>query len=100
MLPVNCNAVGLPNPTTSSTPSSTTAPAVRPVPHVAPFASVPLNPPPEAFTTVDPAPSLNAYATTAGGDAGVVLTTLTGTAADRVVLPAASRASAVNVCAP
>jgi hypothetical protein len=62
MLPVNCNNDGLPSSTKSFEPSNSTAPALRPVPHVAPFVNVPANPFPDASAADAPDPSLNAYA--------------------------------------
>ena len=59
-LPVILRAVGLPRSTTSSFPSSTTAPPCLPVPQVAPCASVPVIPPPDASAAVVPDPSSNA----------------------------------------
>ena len=58
--PRQLQRVGLPSSTKSFTPSSCTAPALRPVPHVAPFVNVPVSPFPDASAAVVPDPSLNA----------------------------------------
>src|SRR4051794_5440248 len=66
--------------------------------HVA-FAIVPLFPAPDWSPTVVPAPSLKPYAATRPAGGGAWLT-MTDTIADVVALPAASRATAVRLCAP
>ncbi len=60
MLPVKRSDAGLPSSTKSFTPSKDTAPALRPVPQVAPFVNVPVSPLPDASAAVVPEPSLKA----------------------------------------
>src|SRR5436190_660398 len=60
--------------------------------------TAPLSPLPDPSPTADPPPSSNPYAATKPGRA--VLLTVTVTALEVLVLPAASRARAVRVCEP
>ncbi len=68
--------------------------------HVAPLIT-PVFPLPEASATLVPVPSLKPYAATKPGGGGeVVLLTVTFITVLVVVLPAASRATAVRLCEP
>src|SRR3954469_7639375 len=79
-------------------PLKLSAPPYLPVVHVVPL-SVPPLPEPEASATVPPDPSLKPYAATRPLGGGWALT-VTVTAVEVCVLPAASRATAVIWCWP
>ena len=100
MLPVICNAAGLPRLTKSSTPSKCTALPYLPAVHVGPLTSVPASECPDASAVVVPEPSLNAYAATALEGGIATFDTVTLTTLESVVFVAASRARAVSTWTP